>query len=329
MTKITKEEKKEYVFLKDRFSNVEESLLSSIWYNENFPSQINQALSLLLKSWQDFASLLSFIDEVNGNKKLNDTEVFDFNNLKSSVDDVLKKSLKSKDYKYFNDNFDRFISYKDSMFLNNEATASLKELFEKYAAILSSSLNYIINKIQKKYHYDLFSIFKRSLKWIFLLSLIILGYWYYQKALYYETYNFIEWKAFDSDWNTKVIRQDYGTLRINNSVDGNQCKIKDDIYKRCYGTHAYSKIQLDFSNEFDTFKGACGLDSECGGSIKCIITDKNNNELFRTDVLTRDNEAQNFNVSVKNLDGLFLIIEDANDGISCDHADWVNLQLNK
>ena len=324
MAKINKEEKKQYEVLKDKFLNVEESLLSSIWFFENFPSQMNQSMSVLLKSWQDFVLLL---DVINGHNEQDET--FDFTNLKKSVDEILKKALKPKYYTYFNDNVEKFISFKNCLYSNNEISNDSKVIFERFSSILSIALNFVINSIQKKYHQDFFSIFKRSLKWIVVVALLVLGYCYHKKSLYYETYDFTKWKPFDADWNVNVINQDYGSLRTNSSVDGNPCTIKDMVYKKCYGTHANSKIRIDFAPDFNTFEGACGADKECGGTVKCLITDKNGKELFRTDVMTNDKEAIKFNVSVKGLDSLYLITEDAGNGIACDHVDWVDLKLKK
>lgn len=359
MKKITKEEKKEYLAFQDKFSTVEEKVLSCIWLMENFPSSNSEAMMLLMKAYISFQELVNAFykngtaktgsdgllnaDSSEGEDKKNSSDTNSFTNtINDSIKDVLKRFLKPKDYKFYEDNYEKFFSYKDKLFKENVLTREDKKLIEKFCEILSISLNKVINEIQKKYLFDLKSVLIRSIKWIVLALLIIGGVLYYNKAQKYGTYNYLKWKPFDADWSLKVINQDWGQLAKELSVERNDCIVPSEDTgknvavndkpkyktKNCYGTHANSKLELSFEPKFEKFEGACGKDLECGfGSVVCVIKDKNNKVLFESGVLTNDTKLAKFSVPVKGLDKIYLEMTNANDGNGCDHADWLDLVI--
>ncbi|MGI6679997.1 MAG: hypothetical protein ACOX3T_00650 [Bdellovibrionota bacterium] len=172
MAKITKQEKEEFRKYQDLFNSVEENVLSSIWFTENFSSDKLGAIVLLIKSYQNFSLLV--LDYYDDKKKLALDEL-DVEALRTSIDDVLKKALKEDEYKFWDEHYKKFFAYKDA-FLNFKQDAEVDPKFiEKFQQILSRSLNYVIRDIRKKYHYDNKSICKRSVKWVLLICLIIFG----------------------------------------------------------------------------------------------------------------------------------------------------------
>ncbi len=120
--------------------------------------------------------------------------------------------------------------------------------------------------------------------------------------------------------------QQWGTLRYDRSVDGKPLSIGSRHYRKGLGTHARSKIRLVIPGGYATFSGACGHDDETNGTITCRI-EANGRVLFETGILRRGAPAQPFSVDIRGLDSVDLIVGDAGDGITADHADWVNLKL--
>ena len=326
MVKITKEERKRYKFLNEKFCNVEENILSSIWLGENFPNDPKQEIIVLIKAFQNFAFLVQNYE----NKDSLNKDSFDIEGIKDAVDTIFKNALKYKEYKYWCNNYQKFFNLKDEFCNNKELPSDTEEFVRKFQIILTNSLNYLIKNIKHTYHYDFWSLFKRNFKYILLFFLIIFGFWYHSKSVKYQTYNFLNWKEFDADWQHTLISQDWGNLHVGYSVDDNICSIDGKKYLNCYGTHAKSKIKLTFKPIYKQFEGICGKDDECGyGSVKCKVLDKNEQVLFQSGILDSKHKSAKFSVNIEGSDTLYLVYEDGGNGISCAHADWLDLKILK
>ena len=141
---------------------------------------------------------------------------------------------------------------------------------------------------------------------------------------------YVLWKEFDADWQHTLISQDWGNLHVGYSVDDNICSIDGKKYLNCYGTHAKSKIKLTFKPIYKQFEGICGKDDECGyGSVKCKVLDKNEQVLFQSGILDSKHKSAKFSVNIEGSDTLYLVYEDGGNGISCAHADWLDLKILK
>lgn len=325
MSKISKEEKNAYNLFKKKIENVEDKLISSMWLVENFPNSSKESIYILLRAWQNFASLTkSFFtgEEIDaGNLSLNE--------IKAILKTPLEQSFSEKKIQRWNNSFEKIFSYKDSIWKDEEISKDVEESISNLQDVLSVLLRNIVKEINKKYHQNFLNRFVRKLPWIVACFFIIFGIVYFINVKKYGTYNFKNWHNWDDNWKMSLLNQDWGGLGKERTVDGNRCKIGDTFYRSCYGTHADSKIKLEFDSKFDVFSGKCGKDSETGenGSIQCQVTDKDNNVLFESSVLTQKSPIANFSVSVKGKDSLFLNVFDGKDGKNSDHADWVDLKL--
>jgi len=73
----------------------------------------------------------------------------------------------------------------------------------------------------------------------------------------------------------KAFTQKYGTLHINQSVDGNPLRIGKEQFTNGLGTHSTSKIRLELGGKYKALSGLVGADAETIGTIVFkIVNDK-------------------------------------------------------
>jgi len=134
-----------------------------------------------------------------------------------------------------------------------------------------------------------------------------------------------------------VIKQDYGLLQTNRSVNSFQGwkswgRLSSDYfyYRKGFGTHANSRLVFDVNRMFKKFSTDYGIDvnaSTAASVVFKIIGD--GKELFVSDRIGRFDFPHHIEVDITNVKKLELVVTDAGDGINSDHADWDNPMLIK
>ncbi|OZG70391.1 hypothetical protein BTA51_26490 [Hahella sp. CCB-MM4] len=133
----------------------------------------------------------------------------------------------------------------------------------------------------------------------------------------------------------------YGPIQINHSnggsgdegAGGNKIRINGTEYDKGLGVHAYSKIIYDISKKgYNQFSAYVGVDDEVSsnGSVifKVYVDDETNKVYESTNKLTGKDGAEKVEVSLEPGNyQLILVVEDAGDGNSHDHADWADAKL--
>lgn len=131
-----------------------------------------------------------------------------------------------------------------------------------------------------------------------------------------------------SDREPQYVHQQWGTLRRNRSVDGNQLSVNGFIYAKGLGTHAYSSIKYQLDGHYRFLEGAVGLDSEQnrGNKIEFFIyADKR--QIFRSGILQGWIKPRYFYLPIAGVKEIDLVVGDGGDGINCDHADWLGIKI--
>ena len=125
-------------------------------------------------------------------------------------------------------------------------------------------------------------------------------------------------------------RQDYGSLTKDMSLEGDKLRIAEVPYKSGYATHANSEIEIKFAPKYEYISGACGMQDfeppNSKASARCSIL-SGNRVLYTTGVMKQRDPAKEFRVQIRGLSKLSLVVDDADDGNSGDHVNWVDLQL--
>lgn len=119
--------------------------------------------------------------------------------------------------------------------------------------------------------------------------------------------------------------QEYGQLQAGKSVNGGPLRIGDRTFIHGLGTHARSDIVYDLDRQYKRLSGWVGIDAEMKDYTSPSVIFKvlgDGHELYSSGVMRLDTPAKQFDISVEKVAELTLVVEDAGDGITCDHADW-------
>ncbi|HEY7087048.1 MAG TPA: NPCBM/NEW2 domain-containing protein, partial [Tepidisphaeraceae bacterium] len=110
--------------------------------------------------------------------------------------------------------------------------------------------------------------------------------------------------------------------------DGVPMAIRGNTYTKGLGVHANSTIVFNLGGQYSTFMSDIGIDNETGGKGRASF------QVFVDGVLAYDSgvvrgtdAVKQVLVNVKGAQQLRLVVGDAGDGNSYDHADWAGAQL--
>ena len=119
----------------------------------------------------------------------------------------------------------------------------------------------------------------------------------------------------------------WGDVQRRRSVMGKPMTLGGRRFHRGIGAHAVSRIVYDVPQGHATFAATIGYDQEVrGGSIVFVILG-DGKELFRSAVFGFDSELVDVRVPLGGAAKLTLLVEDAGDGITADHADWADARF--
>lgn len=125
-----------------------------------------------------------------------------------------------------------------------------------------------------------------------------------------------------------AMQQDWSAAHANLSCDSNKLSIAGKSYDRGVGTHAVSKLMIDVHGSGERFKGAAGVDDECGEQASVeffILGDKK--ILWQSGLMKVGYSAKSFDIDIRGIQKLALYVSDGGDHIHYDHADWVNARI--
>jgi hypothetical protein len=134
--------------------------------------------------------------------------------------------------------------------------------------------------------------------------------------------------AWLDDLNPILHDQDYDGLVRRRSVDQNPLRIGGKEFARGLGTHANCQIQFPLGNRYQRFEALVGVDDEkqgAGSVVFRVVVD--GRPVFDSGVMRGKQPAKKISVPLDGAEELLLIVTDAGDGITCDHADWAEARL--
>lgn len=131
-------------------------------------------------------------------------------------------------------------------------------------------------------------------------------------------------------------KQDYGGRAINMPTNAltlgfkswSALSVQYAFYRHGIGTHANSFQIFDIGGLFKKFTFDYGIDTEAGpkGSVTFEVYG-DGKKLFASEKIGRYEYPRHAEVDVTNVHLLKLVVTDAGDGITDDHADWLNPKL--
>jgi hypothetical protein len=124
--------------------------------------------------------------------------------------------------------------------------------------------------------------------------------------------------------------QDWGSLKIDRSVQGMPLRIGERAFAHGLGTHANSEIVYALDGACKRFTAWVGVDADMKGHTDSTVVFQvfgDGQKLFDSGVMRLADTAKLVDVPLADVEELRLVVTDAGDGISCDHADWADAVL--
>lgn len=122
--------------------------------------------------------------------------------------------------------------------------------------------------------------------------------------------------------------QDWGSVQMNQSVVQTPLTVNGVVYERGLGAHSISRLFYELDGKAVSISGLAGADDNniFAGKLQFkLIADRR--ELWSSGVMQRGDSVRAFDVSLKGVDKLLLLVEECGDGIMYDHADWLNVKI--
>lgn len=116
-------------------------------------------------------------------------------------------------------------------------------------------------------------------------------------------------------------------LGVDKSVAGNALKIGNKTYSKGLGAHATSRTVVALRKKYGTFQSDIGIDAETSSGSAVFQVFGDGKKLYESPVLKGGAAPVAIDVPVGGVDSLALVVTDAGDGNTNDHADWGDARL--
>ena len=125
-----------------------------------------------------------------------------------------------------------------------------------------------------------------------------------------------------------TMTQDFGNPQPKTSVDGHPLTLGSKIYSHGVGTHANSVYRVPLGGRAERFEATVGVDDETQGRGSVTFSVLVDGKIkAQTGVLHGKDAPQHLSVSLAGAKSLTLVVGDADEGISFDHADWADAAI--
>ncbi len=128
--------------------------------------------------------------------------------------------------------------------------------------------------------------------------------------------------------DVKTMYQDWGDAQVNKSILGTPLQVAGTKYKRGIGTHSISRYLVNLDGKAKSFSGLVGADdrNDYAGNMEFrILADEK--VIWQSGIMHKGMPAKPFNVNLKNVQKLALLVTEGGDGIMYDHADWLEAKF--
>lgn len=139
------------------------------------------------------------------------------------------------------------------------------------------------------------------------------------------------WTSIEAHLLPDSVHFNYAPPRSNRTWNGLPLRIYGRFYSTGYGCHASSRFSLPVPGSAQFFSAVVGLtsDSSCASASAIVtVTDDTNTTLTHSPLLDHSRtNAAHLITSVQSTSAIEIRIEDANDGIDCDHVGLADLKF--
>ena len=136
----------------------------------------------------------------------------------------------------------------------------------------------------------------------------------------------LEWQSARSGWGPVERDMSNGEQT---AADGKQISIAGRKFSYGLGVHSASEVAFHVNKAFQRFVADVGVDDEVGGGRGSVVFQVfgDGNKLFETVRMTQGMSPRRVDLNITGVTMLKLVVGDAGDGLSYDHADWAGARL--
>lgn len=128
-----------------------------------------------------------------------------------------------------------------------------------------------------------------------------------------------------------VYRHDILRLQRNKSVTGTPLRIGSREFRSGLGTHAPSRLVVTSPRPLVALAGWLGVDAnertQGGTGSVVFVVRADGVDVYRSPVVRPKQDPLRLDLNMASARTVDLIVEDAGDGVTCDHADWADLRV--
>lgn len=126
-----------------------------------------------------------------------------------------------------------------------------------------------------------------------------------------------------SDLTAKNVKNGWGDIKMNKSIEGNPLRIAGTQYDKGIGVHSLAEMTYDLLPEYKRFVATAGIDDEAGGSVDFVV--EIDGVTAGASPVVLKGKVWNFDIKIPSGSRqMRLLVNDGGDGRGSDHADWVN-----
>jgi alpha-galactosidase len=122
--------------------------------------------------------------------------------------------------------------------------------------------------------------------------------------------------------------QGWGTPQTNRAIRGDALSLGGQTFATGVGTHANSTLWVELAGGSERFQATVGVDDAANGAATLafkVMAD--GRTLWQSGVMKPNDKPKSLDLDVKGVKNLLLLVQDAGDGISYDHADWAGAKF--
>jgi hypothetical protein len=135
----------------------------------------------------------------------------------------------------------------------------------------------------------------------------------------------LTWTAMTNGWGSVEKDKSNGEQATG---DGRTITLNGVTYSKGLGTHANSSITYALNGNYTSFLSDIGVDDEVGNTGSVVFQVYLDNVLtYTSSTLSGTSTTQQVNLNVTGKTMLRLVVTDAGNGATSDHADWANARL--
>jgi len=131
-----------------------------------------------------------------------------------------------------------------------------------------------------------------------------------------------------NELDVSFMLQDWGFPSVNKNIFGDPLKVNGKEYKKGVGTHSISRFLLNLGGKARSFSGLVGADDRNDFTMKMefkILAD--GKQIWSSGIMQKGMPAKKFDVDLKDVQKIALLVCEGGDGIMYDHADWLNAKF--